>query len=216
MDYSEIIVYILEIIGTIAFASSGALVGIRKKMDIFGVNVLGVTTAVGGGLIRDVVLDITPPNMFQHPSYTLMAIATSCLLFVFIYYNRAFLNSNHMERYEQAMNLADSLGLAAFTVIGINTAIQASYGDRYFLMIFVGMITGVGGGMMRDVMAGRLPYVFVKHVYACASMAGAIVCVLLREVISDTNALILGAVVIMVIRILATYYKWNLPKIDVE
>ena len=166
MNISDVLIFVLEMIGTVAFASSGALTGIRKNMDIFGICVLGITTAVGGGIIRDLVLGIHPPKTFQNPVYVMTSIATSCMLFLIVYFNQKFLESQWMVRYEQMMLVLDTLGLAIFTVLGIEAARNADVEPSAFLLIFVGMVTGVGGGMMRDVMAGLMPYVFVKHVYA--------------------------------------------------
>lgn len=213
MSYSSLAVYIIEIIGTVAFASSGAMIGIRKNMDIFGINVLAVTTALGGGLIRDLVLGINPPNMFRNSSYALAAIITACLLFGLFRLRQELLESRFVEKYEKWMNVMDAIGLGAFTVIGINTALGVGY-DSIFLLIFVGVITGIGGGMIRDVMAGNTPFVFVKHVYACASIAGAILCLILRSFIGNSASMVIAAVLVVVIRLLAAHYRWNLPRVQ--
>ena len=197
MNHSNLIIYIFEMIGTVAFASSGALVGIRKNMDIFGVNVLGITTAVGGGCIRDIILGITPPKMFQN----------------FSYLNQELLSSRFLETYERVMISLDAIGLGVFTVMGIRTAIEASFENNIFLLIFVGAVTGIGGGMLRDVMAGMTPFVFVKHVYAIASILGAVCYIILRLYIRDTISLFLGAAVVIIIRLLAAHFRWNLPRI---
>ena len=118
-----------------------------------------------------------------------------------------------MEMYEKWMNVMDAIGLGAFTVIGINTALGVGY-DSIFLLIFVGVITGIGGGMIRDVMAGNMPFVFVKHVYACASIAGAILCLILRSFIGNSASMIIAAVLVVVIRLLAAHYRWNLPRVQ--
>ena len=145
MNYSDLIIYIFEMIGTVAFASSGALVGIRKNMDIFGVNVLGITTAVGGGCIRDIILGITPPKMFQNFSYVGASILISCILFTIFYLNQELLSSRFLETYERVMISLDAIGLGVFTVMGIRTAIEASFENNIFLLIFVGAVTGIGG-----------------------------------------------------------------------
>ena len=207
-------IFIIEIIGTIAFASSGAMVGIKKQMDLLGVCVLGMTTAVGGGMIRDLILGVTPPVMFQNPTYALLAIAFSVFIFCGMYFfQRQLTNNRFQEVYDKLMMIFDSLGLGLFTVVGVTTAINIGYETTSFLQIFVGVLTGVGGGMVRDIMAGNTPYIFVKHVYASASILGAIVCVLMGMRFSELTAMIAGAVVVFVIRILAAYYKWNLPRI---
>ena len=207
-------IFIIEIIGTIAFASSGAMVGIKKQMDLLGVCVLGMTTAVGGGMIRDLILGVTPPVMFQNPTYALIAIAFSVLIFCFLYFFQNKLTNKKVQGvYDKLMMIFDSLGLGLFTVVGVTTALNIGYETTEFLQIFVGVLTGVGGGVVRDIMAGNTPYIFVKHVYASASILGAIVCVLMERQFSELAAMITGAIVVFVIRILAAHYKWNLPRI---
>ncbi|MBQ1377514.1 MAG: TRIC cation channel family protein [Lachnospiraceae bacterium] len=191
----------LEIIGTIAFAVSGAMVAIGKKMDIFGVIMLGVTTAVGGGVIRDVILDTTPPLVFQNPVYALTGAVVSLL--VFLPFIRRKINVDGL-----ILQVMDSIGLAIFVVVGIRYSI--SFENR-FLSVFVGVLTGVGGGVMRDIFAGDRPMIFVRHFYACAAILGALLCIFLWE-IDENLAMISGAALIFVIRILAARFRWHLPK----
>ncbi len=207
-------IFILEIIGTIAFASSGAMIGIKKEMDLLGVCVLGMTTAVGGGMIRDLILGVAPPVMFQNPTYALLAIAFSGLVFGSMYFFQGKIQkSRFYEIYDKLMMVFDSLGLGLFTVVGVTVALNIGYETTGFLQIFVGVLTGVGGGVLRDIMAGNTPYIFVKHVYASASILGAVVCVLAERRFGELPAMLTGAAVVFVIRILAAYYKWNLPRI---
>lgn len=213
MTYSELFIFLLELVGTVAFASSGALVGIRKNMDIFGVNVLGITTAVGGGCIRDLILGIHPPKMFHNFSYVGTAILTSCILFLIIYIRRELLESQFLEQYERAMMSFDAVGLGIFTVMGIRTAMEIISNGNTFLLIFVGVVTGIGGGMMRDIMSGTTPFVFVKHVYACAALIGAFSYIILYQFISDIAATLISSVIVVVVRLLAARYRWNLPRI---
>lgn len=207
-------IFIIEIIGTIAFASSGAMVGIKKQMDLLGVCVLGMTTAVGGGMIRDLILGVNPPVMFQNPTYALLAIAFSVFIFCGLYFfQNRLANTRFQEVYDKLMMIFDSLGLGLFTVVGVTTAINIGYETTGFLQIFVGVLTGVGGGVLRDIMAGNTPYIFVKHVYASASIIGAMVCVLVERWFGELTAMLVGAAVVFVIRILAAHFKWNLPRI---
>lgn len=212
MDYLDMFIFGMEIIGTIAFASSGAMLAIQKEMDLFGVGVLGVTTSVGGGMIRDLILGMIPPFMFQKPVYTITAMATSMLLFVIIYGKRNLKNDKVTAAYNKIMLIFDTVGLGIFTVTGINTAKNAGYGQP-FLLIFVGVITGVGGGLLRDMMAQEKPYILTKHIYACASVLGAAVCVCLNVVLDDLAAMAAGLATVVLVRIFATHYRWNLPKI---
>ena len=200
---------ILEIIGTVAFAVSGAMTGLSKKMDIFGVVILGLTTAVGGGMIRDLVLGLTPPAMFTNPIYAAVAAVVSVI--VFLPAVRRWLTAYGRVR-EILMLVMDSLGLGVFTVVGIQRAYTATDHRGLFLLVFVGVVSGVGGGLLRDVMAGQTPYIFVKHVYASASIIGAILCAALWAPLGATMAMILGASVILAIRLLAAHYHWSLPK----
>lgn len=204
--------FLIEIIGTIAFASSGAMVGIRKNLDVFGVLVLGVITAVGGGIIRDVILNLAPPTTFRYPVYMITAMITVLILFFGIRKKVIVLETYQMENYDRIMNVLDAIGLGAFTVLGINSAINAGYEEYGFLLVFLGLMTGVGGGILRDMMATETPYVLKKHIYACASIGGAVVCMLLKRIMPFDTAMVIGGVVVVVIRMLATKYHWNLPK----
>lgn len=210
MDYIQ---FIFEIIGTIAFASSGALVAIKEEMDIFGVCALGVTTACGGGMIRDLILGITPPAMFLNPVYTEIAIIVSILIFVIMYFDKKLFEGSIGEIYDHIMFIFDTLGLGLFTVIGVNTAFRMGYREHWFLLLFVGVITGVGGGLLRDVMAQTKPVIFTKHVYALASLAGAFAYIYLRDFNTELNAMILSVTLCCIIRLLAVGFQWNLPRI---
>ncbi len=212
MTYTDIAIFVMEIIGSIAFASSGAMLGIRKEMDLFGVCVLGVTTAVGGGLVRDIILGITPPNMFQNPVYTVVALVVCLLLFFILYVKRKLLEDKIAVFYDRIMSLFDAIGLGIFTVVGINTAINAGY-DQKFLLVFVGVLTGVGGGLLRDMMAQEKPYILTKHIYACASIAGGVLCILCVNSVGRLPAMLSGTCLVILIRVLASHYRWSLPKI---
>ena len=213
MDYQSIITFFMEMAGTVAFAASGAMVGVERNMDIFGVSVLGVVTAVGGGMIRDIVLGIIPPNVFTNPVYALVATITSCVVFLAFYWKRQLLEGHMRLTYDRVMLVMDSIGLGIFTVVGVNTGIRSGYMDNVFLLVFLGTITGVGGGLMRDMMAGVPPYIFVKHIYACASIVGAVVCVYMNRFVGNVEAMMVACFVIILIRYLAAHYRWNLPRL---
>lgn len=204
----EVAYIILEIISTIAFAISGALVAINKKMDIFGVAILGLTTAVGGGIIRDIILGINPPFSLEHPRNAIIAIVTSIIIFT-PFIRRRITSKKKINNI--IMLIADSLGLGLFTVIGINSVFNAGFNDNIFLAIFLGVITGVGGGVMRDMMAGDKPYIFVKDFYASASIIGALFCTFTYNLIGNLLSMIIGALIIIILRICAAHFKWNLP-----
>ena len=165
---------IAEIMGTVAFAISGAMLAIERKMDLFGIVFLGIVTAAGGGFIRDMTLGIVPPAMFSSPMVLPLAILSSlavCALVAWLY--KGSDEELHGERFQWILNFTDAIGLGLFTVAGANTAIDSGYGAYHAYVLSLGMLTGVGGGMFRDVLAGIMPAVLRKHVYACASLVGA-------------------------------------------
>ncbi len=206
---SGFLLLLFELIGTVAFASSGTITALEKRMDIFGVIILGLTTAVGGGVIRDISLGITPPATFTNPIYALTSIAVSILLFIPAV--RAWLRKGS-RLYEPLMLVMDSLGLGVFTVVGIQCAHMAQPDGGIFLQLFVGVVTGIGGGILRDIMAGNTPYVFVKHFYASASLAGALVCIFLWNLTGELLAMSAGAGLIFILRLLAARFHWKLPR----
>ena len=208
-------IFILELIGTVAFASSGAMIAIEKKMDIFGVNVLGATTAVGGGIMRDIILGLTPPGAFSHPVYVLVAALTSTILFVIAYAKpTAFESRVKTDYYDKLMFWCDTAGLGIFTVVGIQAAVRAVGGENVFFFVFIGTLTGVGGGVLRDLMAGETSYILVKHIYACAAIAGGIVCVVGRTAFGEAYGTILGLAATVLLRFLAAHFRWNLMRVS--
>ena len=205
----ETFILILELAGTMAFAASGAITALKKGMDLFGVCILGLTTAVGGGVIRYVILGNTPPATFLNPIYASVALVTSLVLFL---PRIRHLLMWDQRLYDLSMLILDSLGLGIFTVVGIRIAWRSTAEPTLFLLVFVGVVTGVGGGVLRDVMAGDTPYIFVKHIYACASLAGALVCTVLWRPAGEVAAILAGAGVVVLIRFLSAHYRWNLPR----
>lgn len=205
----ESFILILELAGTMAFAASGAMTGLKKNMDLFGICILGLTTAVGGGVIRDVILGNTPPATFQNPLYATVALATA--LVMFLPRLRHLLMRDQM-LYDLSLLLLDSVGLGVFTVMGIRIAYAHADHPSWFLLVFVGVVTGVGGGVLRDMMAGDTPYIFIKHVYASASLAGALVCAAMWQPAGELPAMLCGMALVLLIRMLSAHFRWNLPK----
>lgn len=205
------LIYALEIIGAAAFAVSGAMAALEHEADIFGVIFLAVVTALGGGVIRDLLLGVTPPKMFV--SYVYLAVAAVAALVVFAdAYIRREKYRKHRDRLDSINNMFDAVGLAVFTVSGMNTAMQQS--DNVLLILVLGMSTGVGGGMLRDMMINKMPKVLRKRVYAVASLlGGGVYYGLFALGVHETIAAVSGMVVIIALRVLATVYKWNLPAI---
>lgn len=204
----DLIIFVIELLGTVSFAVSGAMTALKHKMDVFGVAILGLVTAVGGGIIRDLVLGITPPATFRDPVYSLVAVGTSIVIFIPAV--RRIL-TRHQQLYDTVMLVMDSLGLGIFTVMGITGAYTVAGENGTFLLLFVGVVTGVGGGVLRDVLAGDTPYIFVKHFYATASLIGAALCICTLRLFGEAVAVPVGALSTVILRFLAAHFKWSLP-----
>lgn len=213
MQNIDNLVFALELIGTIAFAVSGATLGVKKGMDMMGIAILGLTTGVGGGILRDLIVGQTPPLTFRNPVYLMVSIITSLIIFLPVVRKWIFGNS---ALYEIIMLIMDSIGLGIFTVSGIEAAYGATSIHGIILLSFVGVITGVGGGVLRDIMAGDRPYIFVKHFYATASLIGAIFCIVFWNRIGTGLSMTIGASIIVILRLLAAKYRWSLPKVDIH
>lgn len=208
--------YILEIIGTVAFASSGAMIAIRKGMDVFGIIVLSIITAVGGGIFRDLVLGINPPIAFLKTIYSTVSIISAAAVIIIykLIDKRKFLNMNFLLTYVKIISVLDAIGLGIFTMSGVNLAWKMAYGSNRYLLIFVGMVTGCGGGVVRDLCAGAIPIIFTKNtIYAMASLLGAVAFIFSRQYIRHHYAYLLGVIVVIVVRLLSMKYRWSLPDV---
>ena len=204
------IFFVFEIIGVIAFSLSGALTAMKKEMDIFGACVLGMTTAIGGGIIRDLILGVTPPVSFVNPLHATIGLGVAAL--TYLPKIQKFFARNQHKVQALSLMIADSVGLGVFTVVGVNACFENIPNPNAFTAIFLGVITGVGGGVLRDVFSMNLPKIFVKHFYACASIAGAIVAYFAHIYFGVLIASISGAIVVITLRFLASFLRWNLPK----
>ncbi len=204
------ILTVLDFIGVISFTISGALVAARKDMDYLGVCILGIVTAVGGGATRDLIIGFTPPVMFRNPVYVAVAFAVANIVFFFLYFHlngKSKPKMNHI--FGNTLFWFDTIGLASFTVDGVIVG-QTMTDGGLFLCAFLGVITGVGGGVLRDLLANEVPAIFKRHIYALASIAGAIATCLLWKT-SHGAAIATGLALVILIRYLAKTFEWNLP-----
>ena len=216
MITTENVLIILEIIGTIAFAISGALVAVKVRYDVFGVAVVGAITAVGGGIMRDILIGKIPPTIFSKFYIILIAIVASFIVFIVAYYKRKNFDIVK-ERIEQVNNIFDAIGLAVFTVMGMQIAFENGFEENLFLCVTIALLSAVGGGLLRDVLTETQPYIFKKHIYALASIVGALLYYACEVLIGiQVLSAVVGIVFIIGIRILATKYRWSLPKVKLE
>lgn len=203
---------LFESLGTIAFAISGAMVAVKKGVDLFGVLFLGLVTAFGGGLMRDITLGVVPPRMFLSSTNLLLALFSALGVFLLARLLQKRYLSNEAAL-EQINNIFDALGLGAFSVTGARAAMEAGFADNVTLLLFTGMITAIGGGILRDLLIREIPFVLKKRIYAVASLCGAFVYWLLGAGPAGEELAVFGGVAVtFLLRILATIFKWNLPK----
>lgn len=211
---SEIILLIIEWIGTVSFATSGALVAIRHSLDLFGVLTVGTITAVGGGIMRDVMVGNIPPKIFSNPLVLIVSVLISLLVFLIAYFYR-----NKFEKLSEkidAINIVfDALGLAAFSIAGVEAAYLALPDSGPILPIVMGVFTGVGGGVLRDVLVNEKPYILTKHIYAVVSVLGCtfyyLLGIYLGYIVFATFFVLIFTVTM---RMIAAKYRWKLPRIE--
>lgn len=200
--------FFLEVIGTIAFAFSGAFVAIECRLDIFGILCAAVVTATGGGMTRDIILGNTPPLMFRDPTYVIIAILFAFAT-VLIYV--PLVKSRFKKNILGIINVLDAIGLAVFTIVGMNNAVQFGYGDNCFLVCFVGVLSAVGGGLIRDIFVDRKPVILQKEIYATASLVGSVFYYYGSRVLPGYLSPTISMVLIFLIRVWSLHRDINLP-----
>ena len=197
------LIYALDILGTFAFAISGALVAAEKKLDLFGVIIIAFVTAVGGGMLRDILIDAHPINWIGDFNY---------LYVIFVAVLITFLFKSKILPLSKTLFLFDTIGLGVFTLLGLQKAL---FFDLHpFVALIMGMISAVFGGVLRDVLTNRVPLIFEKEIYASACLAGGVSYLILNEFLQSENLIfVISSIVIVVIRIIAVKFNLQLPKI---
>lgn len=192
---------ILELVGVLAFAASGALVAVTKRLDFFGVCLIGVFTAIGGGLLRDVLLGITPPTSLTTWRYFLTALAASVLVF--------FAHAA-VSRLRREILVLDAVGMGLFASSGATIALEVGAGSQAAMLI--GTTTAIGGGVLRDVLVNEMPLLLHRDLYAIPALVGSVVVVVFAALGLTSNAgLITGTVAASLLRLLALWRRWDLP-----
>ena len=197
--------YIVEIIGTFAFAISGIRMAARKRFDLFGAYVVGLVTAIGGGTLRDLLLDVTP--FWMDDSIYLIVTAVALLLVIILRKN--------MLRFENTFFIFDTIGLALFVVVGIQKSIVLGF--PFWVAVIMGTLTGAFGGILRDILVNEEPLIFRKDIYASACIFGGIVYwVSFRMGVNGILTQIPAATGVIATRIMAVRFKWTLPNLKSE
>ena len=215
METANLLFFITEIIGIVAFSVSGAIISIHRRMDFFGVVFLSLVTALGGGALRDVFLGVIPPRNFFNFTHLLITIVTAIIVFILVRIFRRFFFENY-KSINFLVNIFDAIGLASFAVTGVDLTVQKGFGDHEFFVVFMGILTAVGGGLLRDTMSHIKPMIFCKNIYATAVLAGTVVYYVMSCVIGvpDIPSTVAAFVIIVSIRILAAVFRWDLPVIE--
>jgi uncharacterized membrane protein YeiH len=196
-----VLLNVLQLVGIGVFAASGALAAVRARLDVFGVAVVGMTTALGGGLIRDVLLGVHPPTALLHWEFLVVPAVVS--LGVFWQHPR-------IVRLRRAMLLADAVGLGLFVTSSTVTALALGV-PRYDAWL-IGMTTGIGGGVLRDLLLREIPVVLRREIYALAALAGGVLVVLgdwLR--LPQGPVAVVGSALVVAVRVVALWRRWNAP-----
>lgn len=197
------LIYTIDILGTFAFAISGALVASDKKFDLFGVIIIAFVTAVGGGMLRDVLIDAHPINWIGDLNY---------LYTIFIAVVFTFLFKSKIAHLSKTLFLFDTIGLSVFTLLGLEKGLTLHLNP--FIALIMGMISAVFGGVLRDVLTNKIPLIFEKEIYASACLAGGFSYLLLSYFnISQNLIFITSAFVIVIIRVIAIKFQLQLPRI---
>ncbi len=192
---------VIDLVGTAVFALSGGLLAVRRNFDIIGVLVLSVAAGLGGGMVRDVLLGDTPPAALRNEAYLLTALLAALIAFFF---------HPRVEQLRGSMLLLDALGLGFFAVSGTNQSLLAGLGP--VPAILLGVVTGAGGGVIRDLLALEVPLVLRRDVYALAAFAGALGFVAVDRVSSQIVAAAAGILLTFALRMLAIRFGWQAPR----
>ncbi|MGJ9412518.1 trimeric intracellular cation channel family protein [Aeromicrobium sp. CF4.19] len=196
----DLALLLLDLLGIAVFAATGALVAVRKELDVFGAIVLGGITGLGGGVLRDLLIGSVPPAALVDWRYLITPVAAAVIVFVF---------HPAVGRMEKQIGVLDAVGLALFCVTGAVKAHDAGLG--IIASALCGMLTAIGGGMMRDVLAGRVPVIFREELYATPAFTGALLAVLAAEIGLGPWTYVVSAAICLVWRLLALWRGWRAP-----
>ncbi len=192
---------ILDLLGTSAFAISGALAAMNRRLDLFGIFIIAFVTAIGGGTIRDILIDNTPVTWMENTIYIYLIGVVTIITIIF---------RTQLDRLKKSLFLFDSIGLGIFTITGVELGIQNDLNP--IICITLGAMTGTFGGVIRDILCNEIPVIFRKEIYATASIMGGLAFILLHELNLNQDVIyIVTSLTVILIRLMAVKFKISLP-----
>ena len=197
------ILTLIDILGTIAFAISGALTAMNKRMDAFGILIIALITSIGGGTLRDVLIGKTPVTWMQDQIFPMVVFGTAVFAVLF---------RSKLKYFRRSLFLFDTIGIGLYTITGVQVSL--TFGLDPIICVLLGTVSACFGGVLRDILCNEIPIIFHKEIYATACILGATVyLILIHFEVSQTIAMIVSGLVIIVMRILAVVFKWQLPSV---
>lgn len=197
------IITLIDILGTIAFAISGVLTAMHKRMDAFGILIIALVTSIGGGTLRDVLIGKTPVTWMQDQIFPYVILGTAVFAVIF---------RNKLKYFRRSLFLFDTIGIGLYTITGVQVSL--AFGLDPIICVILGTVSACFGGVLRDILCNDIPIIFHKEIYATACILGAVVYIFLTQFeISQTISMTLAGAVIITIRILAVVFEWQLPSL---
>lgn len=200
---ADVILWVLNFLGLVAFAFSGAIAALKRKTDIVGMIILSLVASICGGITRDILIGDLPPEIMHSYLPLIIALSTGLITFFF---------SNHIHKYAYPIDFFDAIGLGLFTVVGADKAL--AFGIDPIWSIGLGSVTGVGGGVIRDVLLARVPNILRKEIYFTPAILGASIVVIGKSLFAIESSLfmILGAIICTGVRLFTLRYGWHMPR----
>lgn len=195
----DIFVFTIDYAGTIVFAISGALAGMKQQFDLFGVFILGLATAIGGGTLRDLLLGSTPVSWMQDTIYVYLVLGG--VLFTYLF-------RPYLKRLRRSMFLFDTIGIALYTILGLQKAL--TFGLSPVICVMLGVVSATFGGVIRDVLSSQVPLIFRKEIYASACLAGGILFLITDQWLGEVFGMAVAIVTVFLIRFFAVRRHWSL------
>lgn len=195
----DLYIHSIDYIGTFVFAISGALAGMKRQFDVFGVFIMGLVTAIGGGTLRDLLIGSVPVAWMLDTVFVLLVLCAVVFTYLF---------RRHIRKLRRSMFLFDTIGIALYTILGLQKAL--AFGLDPIIAVMLGVVSATFGGVIRDVLSNEVPLIFRKEIYASACLAGGVMFLLIDSWMGNAAGMIVGILVVFLIRFFAVRFGWSL------